>query len=72
MINVPTFPSGKFIRTSETQKVTNKEIILKKKVYMLNDPVFLPRKSHGQRNLSSYSPQGHRKSERTEGLTLSL
>ena len=67
MINVPTFPSGEFIRTSETQKVTYKERILKK-LYMLNDLVFLPRKSRGQRNPASYSPRGHRESERTEGL----
>ena len=29
-------------------------------------PVFLPGKSHGQRNLAGYSPWGHRESEATE------
>ena len=33
-------------------------------------PVFLPGKSHGQRNLVGCSPRGHKKSDRTEGLTL--
>ena len=28
-------------------------------------PVFLPGKSHGQRNLAGYSPQGHRVSDMT-------
>ena len=29
-------------------------------------PAFLPRKSHGQKNLKGYSPQGHKKSDMTE------
>jgi len=29
-------------------------------------PVFLPRESHGQRSLASYSPWGHKESDRTE------
>ena len=29
-------------------------------------PVFLLEKSHGQRNLAGYSPQGHKESEPTE------
>jgi len=29
-------------------------------------PVFLPGKSHGQRNLAGYSPKGHKESDRTE------
>ena len=29
-------------------------------------PVFLPRKSHGQRTLAGYSPQGHKESDMTE------
>ena len=32
-------------------------------------PVFLPGKSHGQRNLAGYSPLGHKKSDTTEQLT---
>ena len=28
-------------------------------------PVFLPRKSHGQRNLAGYSPYGHKESDMT-------
>ena len=35
-------------------------------------PVFLPGKSHGQRSLVGYSPWGHKESEKTEWLTLSL
>ena len=31
-------------------------------------PVFLPRESHGQRNLVGYSPWGHEESDRTEQL----
>ena len=33
-------------------------------------PVFLPRKSHGQRNLAGYSAWGHKESDTTEQLTL--
>ena len=29
-------------------------------------PVFLPGKSHGQRNLAGYSPQGRKESDTTE------
>ena len=29
-------------------------------------PVFLPRKSHGQRSLAGYSPWGHKESDTTE------
>ena len=29
-------------------------------------PVFLPGKSHGQRSLEGYSPQGHKESDMTE------
>ena len=36
------------------------------------DPVLLPRKFHGQRVLVSYSPWGHKESDTTEQLTLSL
>ena len=32
-------------------------------------PVFLPRKSHGQRSLAGYSPCGRRESDMTEQLT---
>ena len=32
-------------------------------------PVFLPGKSHGQRSLASYSPWGHKESDRTEWLS---
>ena len=35
-------------------------------------PVFLPRKSHRQRDLVGYSPWGHKESDRTEQLTLLL
>ena len=35
-------------------------------------PVFLPRESHGQKNLAGNSPQGHKESDTTEQLTLSL
>ena len=38
----------------------------------LPSPVFLPGKSQGQRRLVGYSPWGHKESDRTEGLTLSL
>ena len=31
-------------------------------------PVFLPGKSHGQRNLAGSSPQGHKESDMTERL----
>ena len=35
-------------------------------------PVFLPGKSHGQRSLVGYSPWGHKESDTTEQLALSL
>ena len=35
-------------------------------------PVFLPRESHGQRSLAGYSSWGHKESEMTEQLILSL
>ena len=35
-------------------------------------PVSLPGKSHGQRSLVGYSPWGHKESNMTERLTLSL
>ena len=34
--------------------------------------VFLPRKFHRQKSLVGYCPWGHKESEITEGLTLSL
>ena len=34
--------------------------------------VFLPGESHGERSLVGYSPQGHKESDTTEQLTLSL
>ena len=38
----------------------------------LATPVFFPGEFHGQRSLVSYSPQGHKDSDTTEWLTLSL
>ena len=35
-------------------------------------PVFLPGKSHGQRSLTVYCPWGHKESDSTELLTLSV
>ena len=35
-------------------------------------PVFLPRESHGQRNLVAYSPWGHEELDMIEQLTVSL
>ena len=35
-------------------------------------PVFLPGEFHGQRSLAGYSPWGHKESDMTEQLTLSL
>ena len=35
-------------------------------------PVFLPKESHGQRNLVGYNPWGHKESDTTEQLSLSL
>ena len=35
-------------------------------------PVFLPGKSHGQRRLAGYSTWGHKESDTTERLTLSI
>ena len=35
-------------------------------------PVFLPGEFHGQRSLAGYSLRGHKESDKTEGLTLSL
>ena len=32
-------------------------------------PVFLPEKSHGQRNLVGYSPKGHKESDMSELLS---
>ena len=39
---------------------------------MATTPVFLPGKSHGQRSLAGYSPWGHKESDTTEWLSLSL
>ena len=38
----------------------------------LPTPVFLPEESHEQRSLAGYSPWGHKESDRTDQLTLSL
>ena len=38
----------------------------------LPTPVFLPREFPGQRSLAGYSPQGHKESDTTERLSLSL
>ena len=38
----------------------------------LPTPVFLPGESHGLRSLGGYSPWGHKESDMTEQLTLSL
>ena len=35
-------------------------------------PVFLLGEFYGQRSLAGYSPQGHKESDKTERLTLSL
>ena len=35
-------------------------------------PVFLPGEFYGERSLVGYSPQGHKESDTTEQLTLSL
>ena len=35
-------------------------------------PVFLPGKSHGQRNLVGYSPRSHKELDKTERLAVSL
>ena len=35
-------------------------------------PVFLPGESHGRRSLVSYSPRGHKESDKTERLHLHL
>ena len=35
-------------------------------------PVFWPGEFHGQRSLAGYSPWGHKESDMTEGLSLSL
>jgi len=38
---------------------------------MATHPVFLPRKSHGQRSLAGYSPKGCKQSDSTEQLSMS-
>ena len=38
----------------------------------LTSLVFLPEEFHGQRNLASYSPWGHKELDTTEQLTCSL
>ena len=38
----------------------------------LTTPIFLPVKFHGQRSLVGYSPWGHKESDMTEQLKLSL
>ena len=35
-------------------------------------PVFLPGESHGQRSLAGYSPSGHKESDVTEHILLSI
>ena len=37
---------------------------------MVPTPVFLPEKSHGQRKLVDYSPEGHKESDTTECLCM--
>ena len=39
---------------------------------MATHSVCLPGESHGQRSLAGYSPWGHKESDMTEQLTLSL
>ena len=39
---------------------------------MATTPVFLPGEIHGQRSLAGYSPWGHKESDMTKWLTLSL
>ena len=39
---------------------------------VVTTPVFLPGEFHGQRSLVGYSPWGHKESDTTEQLTLSL
>ena len=39
---------------------------------MAPTPVFLPGKSHGQKSLAGYSPWGHKESDTTEQLSLSI
>ena len=38
----------------------------------LPTPIFLPEEFHGQRSLAGYGPWGHKESDMTEQLTLSL
>ena len=38
----------------------------------LPTPIILPRESHGQKSLAGYNPWGHKESDPTESLTLSL
>ena len=38
----------------------------------LPTPIFLPGEFHGQRSLAGYTPWGHRESDMTKRLTLSL
>ena len=40
-----------------------------RKVWKLT-PAFLPGKSHGQRSLAAYGPQGHRESDKAERLSM--
>ena len=35
---------------------------------MVDTPVFLPQKFHGQRNLAAYSPEGRKESDTTEHM----
>ena len=39
---------------------------------MTTHSIFLPGESHGQRSLENYSPWGHKESDKTKWLTLSL
>ena len=42
------------------------------KMEWLPTPIFLPEEEHGQRSLVGYIPWGHKESDTTERLTLSL
>ena len=61
------FPNGSVVKNL-TAKAGNVSLIphVKERRKWQPTPVFMPEKSHGQRNLEHYSPKGLKESDRTK------
>ena len=64
------FPGGSVVRNlpANAESSLSREDPLEKEMATYSS--FLPGKSHGQRNLSGYSPRGHKESDTTEHIDM--